>query len=60
MNNREKRLLFVVAAVVGLFVVVLGGRVFFLKPLREIDKKTGALREKLGEAESGTTRLFRG
>jgi hypothetical protein len=46
-NAREKKLLWIVGGIVGLAVVIVGGRAFLLKPLRDIDKKTAVLREKL-------------
>lgn len=58
MNAREKRLLIGVGAIVALFVVVLGGRAFFSKPLREIDKRTAALRDKLEKVKAERRAYF--
>lgn len=47
MNKREKILALGVGGIVLVFAASFGGRAFFAKPLREIDTKTQALREKL-------------
>jgi hypothetical protein len=57
-NSREKRLLIGVGAVLALFVVVFGARAMFLKPLRDIDKKTAALREKLEKLKAERRAYF--
>jgi hypothetical protein len=57
-NAREKQLLITVGAIVGLFVAVFGGRAFFLKPLREIDKRTAALRDKLEKVKADRRAYF--
>lgn len=58
MNPREKRLALGVGALVGLFLVVYGGRAVFMKPLREIDKKKAALRLKLEKVKSERRAYF--
>ncbi len=47
MNAREKLLLGLVGGLVGVFVIGLGGRAFFIKPIREADQKVRGVREKL-------------
>ena len=47
MNAREKKLLWIVGGIVALAVVIGAGRALLLKPLRDIDKKTAVLRDKL-------------
>src|SRR5687768_5737714 len=49
MKKREKILAAIVLGFIGLFVIGFGLRSFFLKPLKEIDKQTAALREKLNK-----------
>ena len=58
MNAREKRLLVAVCAIVGLFVAIFGLRALFLKPLREIDKRTTALRDKLEKVKAERRAYF--
>jgi len=47
MSKREKMLALSIGVVVLLFAAILGMKALLLKPLREIDKKTAAAREKL-------------
>ena len=47
MNDREKRLALIVGSIVGVIVLVLAGRVVFLKPLTEVDRRIVAVRLKL-------------
>jgi hypothetical protein len=49
MKKREKILAGVIAGIIGIFVVGFGLRGFFLKPLKDIDKQTALLREKLSK-----------
>ena len=51
MNQREKIMAGVVGGVAGLFAVVFGVRVLFLKPLREIDSRTAAVRDKIAKIQ---------
>jgi hypothetical protein len=47
MKKREKILAAVVFGFIGIFVLGFGVRGFFLKPLKDIDKQTASLREKI-------------
>ena len=58
MNPREKKLAILVGGLFGVFVVGFGGRSFFLKPLREIDKKIGGLRAKLDKVNAERRAFF--
>ncbi len=58
MNAREKKLLVVVGSILGLFVAVFGIRAVMLKPLREIDKRNAALREKLDKVKAERRAYF--
>ncbi|MBM3834912.1 MAG: hypothetical protein FJ403_16885 [Verrucomicrobia bacterium] len=58
MNQREKLLAASVGAIVLMFAGVFGARAVFLKPLREMDKKTAALREKLEKVKSERRAYF--
>jgi hypothetical protein len=49
MKKREKILAGVIAGIIGIFVIGFGLRGFFLKPLKDIDKQTALLREKLSK-----------
>ena len=49
MKKREKILAGVVFGMVGIFVLGFGIKGFFVKPLREVDKRTAAIRQELEE-----------
>ena len=49
MNRREKILAVVVGALVGVAVLGFGVRAVLIKPLKDIDKKTSGLRERLNK-----------
>jgi hypothetical protein len=49
MNRREKVLAGAVGALVGVVVLGFGGRAVLIKPLKDIDKKTSGLRERLNK-----------
>jgi hypothetical protein len=57
-NPREQRLALVVGGILVLFLGIFGLRSFFLKPLREIDKRTAILKEKLQKANSERRAFF--
>lgn len=57
MNAREKVLAGLVGGLVGILALGFGGRAFFLKPLRDADKKISALRDKLNKV-NGERRAF--
>jgi len=57
MNRREKILSGIVGGIIGIAVLGLGGRALFIKPLKEIDKKTASLRDRL-EKVRGERRSF--
>ena len=58
MNPREKRLAVLVGGALVLLVLIFGGRAVFMKPLREADKKTAALRTKLDKVKSEQRAFF--
>ncbi len=47
MNQREKVLVGIVGSMAALFVIVLGGRAMFVKPLKDADRKVNDMRGKL-------------
>ena len=49
MKKREKILTGIVAGIIGLFVLGFGIKGFFLKPLREIDKQTAVINDKIAK-----------
>ncbi len=51
MKKREKILAGFILGVIAVFVIGIGLRSFFLKPLKEIDKQTALLREKIGKID---------
>ena len=57
MSAREKKLAALIGSIVVLLLGVAGFRMLFLNPLREIDKKTAALKERL-EKVNGERRAF--
>ena len=59
MNQREKILAATVGSVVLLFASGFGLRALLVKPLKEIDKKTAAHREKL-DKKNGAPRILHG
>jgi len=58
MNQREKILMLAVGGMVGLLVVVLGVRSIFLAPLRDLDKRTAVVREKLAKIQADRRAYF--
>lgn len=58
MNRREKLLALIIGATVLLFGSGYGLRALLTKPLKEIDKKTAALREKLGKITAERNAYF--
>lgn len=58
MNAREKILAGIVGGLVGLVALGFGGRALFLKPLKEIDKKTTGLRDKLEKIKAERRAFF--
>lgn len=58
MNRREKLLALSIGATVLLFGSAYGLRALLTKPLKEIDKKTAALREKLGKIAAERNAYF--
>ncbi len=58
MNKREKTMALVVGGVIMLFALVFGARAVVIKPLRELDKKTAALREKLEKIKAERRAYF--
>jgi hypothetical protein len=58
MSAREKKLALLVGGVVAFFILVFGGRAVFMKPLREADKKTAALRLKMDKVKSERRAFF--
>ncbi|MFO1497709.1 MAG: hypothetical protein U1G07_04830 [Verrucomicrobiota bacterium] len=58
MNPREKRLVLAVGGILGVILLGLGLRTFFLKPLRDIDKKTGVLRDRLAKVKKERLAYF--
>ena len=58
MKKREKILAGIVGGILGIFVVGFLAKGFFLKPLQEVDKQTGFLREKLAKANKERAEFF--
>lgn len=58
MNRREKILAIAVGGVLALIGAVIAGRAVFVKPLREIDKKTAVLRERLAKIQAERRAYF--
>src|SRR4051812_26875827 len=58
MKKREKILAGLVLGLIGIFVVGFGLRAFFLKPLKEIDKQTVLLQEKIGKIDQERREYF--
>lgn len=58
MNRREKILAGAIGGLVGLFLVIYGLRVVFLAPLREIDKRTALVREKIAKIQADRRAYF--
>jgi hypothetical protein len=57
-KQREKILAGIVAGFVGVFVIGFGVKGFFVKPLKEIDKQTGLLREKITKINNERREYF--
>lgn len=58
MNRREKILAGAVGGLVGVFILGYGVRAVFLKPVREIDQRTAALRERLDKVKAERRAYF--
>lgn len=58
MNAREKSLLIAVGSIVGLFVVIFGIRAWIVQPLKEIDKRTAVVREKIEKIKTERRNYF--
>jgi hypothetical protein len=58
MKKREKILAGLVFGIIGVFVIGYGLRAFFLKPLKEIDKQTALLQEKIGKINQERREYF--
>ena len=58
MKKREKILAGIVGGILGIFILGFLIKGFFLKPLNEVDKQTGFLREKLAKAHNERTEYF--
>lgn len=58
MKKREKILAGIVLGVIGFLLLGLGARSFFLKPLKEIDKQTALLRERIGKIDQERREYF--
>jgi hypothetical protein len=58
MNARERRLVLIIGSILVLFLAVAGLRSFFLKPLREIDKRTAVLKDKLQKVNAERRAYF--
>jgi hypothetical protein len=58
MNRREKIMTGVVGGMAGLFVLIIGVRALFLKPLREIDLRTAAVRAKIAKIQDERRTYF--
>ena len=58
MNKREKFMALTVGGIVLLLAAGFGGRALLVKPLREIDKKTAALRERLDKINDDRRAYF--
>jgi hypothetical protein len=58
MNAREKVLAGIVGGLVGVAVIGLGARAIIIKPLKEVDKKTAALRGQLEKVKADRRAFF--
>lgn len=58
MNRREKVLAGAVGGIVGLIVVLVGVRAAFVAPLRDLDKRIGLVKEKMGKAQAERRSYF--
>ncbi|HWI58212.1 MAG TPA: hypothetical protein VNZ22_13360 [Bacillota bacterium] len=58
MNRREKMLLALVSGLVGLFGLGFGARLLFLKPLRDLDRRTAAVHDKLAKIQDERRAFF--
>lgn len=58
MNKREKMLALIVGSLLGVFVLGFGIRAVILKPLKEIDKRIAASREKFEKANAEKRQFF--
>src|SRR5689334_11782154 len=58
MNKREKILAELVGGIIGVFVLGFGLRAIWMKPLKELDRKTASLREKLDKVKAERRAFF--
>ena len=58
MNSREKVMATAVGGIAGLFALILGVRVLFVAPLKEIDVRTNAVREKIAKIQDERRAFF--
>jgi len=58
MNRREKIMVGAVAGLAGLFALVFGARLLFLRPLHEIDSRTASIRDKLAKIQDERRAYF--
>src|SRR3954470_16672378 len=58
MNSREKTLALAIGGLIGIFLVGFGIRTVIIKPLKDIDKRTAALREKLEKIKAERRAYF--
>ena len=58
MNSREKIMASAVGGIAGLFALILGVRVLFIAPLKEIDVRTNAVREKIAKIQDERRAFF--
>lgn len=58
MNSREKTLVIVVGSLVAVFVFGFGIRAWFVQPLKELDKRTAVVREKIEKIKTERRNYF--
>jgi hypothetical protein len=58
MNRREKILIGAVGGLAGVFLLIYGLRVVFLAPLRDLDKRTALVREKIAKIQTDRRNYF--
>lgn len=58
MNDREKKLAIAVGVVVAVLVGVVGIRAWIINPLKDLDKRNAAIREKIGKAQEERRQFF--
>jgi len=58
MNQREKVLVAAVGGIIGLFVLIFGIRSVIVAPLRDVDKQTAAVQEKIAKIQADRRNYF--